>query len=137
VFGLYKRPNGSNLPEWTAETGTKTADDFLKTNPRAFRNLDPNDPRYRGFPQWVAAFDKAVKDGIPVHFDLSGLDIKKALTGPSAVRSVTSGELQWLRRNWSDFKNLASKPRFWLDGQEVKPPWEWPNPATPVLVNTH
>jgi hypothetical protein len=57
-----------------------------------------------------------------VHFDLSHMkDMDNVLAGEGKFgESVTAEELRHIRDNWDKFK---VKPKFYMDGREVPPPW--------------
>lgn len=66
--------------------------------------------------------DSAAETGKQVHFDLTHVkNVKGVLNskGPHS-ESITSSELRYIRDNWEKFK---TKPKFYKDGSEVKPPW--------------
>lgn len=66
--------------------------------------------------------DEAALTGRQVHFDLTYVeDVTNILAGQGRwAENVTSVELRYIRDNWNSF---AAKPKFYLDGREVPPPW--------------
>jgi hypothetical protein len=66
--------------------------------------------------------ERTVAQGTKIHFDLTTMDdLANILNnmGPYAAK-VTSGELRYIRDNWSRLSNAV---KFYVDGKEVIPPW--------------
>jgi hypothetical protein len=110
----------------------------------AGHDIDRTHPRYRDYVEWVVAFDLAARERVQVHFDLNLLHIRNALvpqSGNHFFEGNTSQELRWLRDHWATPipglgpTTLASlTPKFWCDGRQTKPPWQWANPDRPEFL---
>ncbi len=72
----------------------------------------------------VQTLDDAAVTGRQVHFDVTYIeDVSNVLAGQGRwADNITSVELRHIRNNWNSF---ATKPKFYLDGREVPPPWTW------------
>jgi hypothetical protein len=119
VYGLYrKQPEG--LPEWTRRRGGQTLEDIQEFRLEAAA-MDLSHSLIGNRRRSVAGLVVAAEEGRQVHFDLNGMDPTAPWTpGHPNFDSVTSAELRHLRENWADFN---PRPKFYLDGAEVRAPW--------------
>lgn len=92
------------------KAGGKLLTDFSK----------PTEVSWRAFS--INTLRDAASTGRQVHFDLTHMrDVRNALANRGQfANNVTSHELRYIRDNW---KNFQTKPKFYVDGKEVTPPW--------------
>jgi hypothetical protein len=66
--------------------------------------------------------DSALQTKTPVLFSLQGMEqIDQVLAGQAYKDAVTSYELRYIQRNWSQFQSIV---RFYNNGAQVAPPWQ-------------
>lgn len=127
VLGLFgERVEGPGLQSWARERGAIIVEDEGLVPQR----YDPSDSVVRRYSTpYVLALEEAARRNKQIHFDLSGLDVERALKEQRALKEPchTCGELRWIRDNWKNWeKNFgnAPKPKFYRDGVELgRPPW--------------
>jgi RHS repeat-associated protein len=126
-FGLYEMALGRTK----YKDGTRLRDFANETNAQTWTDLGVT----RGDKGWFPNIKKGIDGADHIHFNLTDLDIDRALK-PVVIRpnkieedeakNLTNMELQHIRNNWSKFKD---KVTFWIkeDGKFKKldkPPFE-------------